>query len=467
MKGGFLRDDATGALIVNDPRLDTPTVAVDGAELVFDDAITGQVLGQGEPYAPPLNVWPAQYDGITYDHAALAIDADDGTPNDVTVGSLLAARSLVGAFGLISGSINTGGFLTTAQAQVLQGNGNEMKCHSATHTDLSAISGLAAQWTAFVAETQGAQAALQALGFFADAFTEPGPWGTADPALWLIDSDAKLAGRAGRLIRRLFAAYYSYNAITNISSGMSAPLPAARRYGVARQAVDSTALATIEGYVDNLVTYGGGAILNIHSSSLDQPGKLTTADFTALLDYIQTKRDAGQLDVLTPTGLLYARQSTRGKVNLLSDANLALSATGALRGSWSVAGGAPTVVPFGRTYNALQCNTANTAYLLLALRSGTARQSPYRSFRWEVWAKSAVAGSTAKARIIARAIDTNGVLQYVTPPDSGSVTVGDTWTKVALNCSSHPDSRFMRLLLTQGAASASDVVYSDPILHKI
>jgi hypothetical protein len=345
--------------------------------------------------------------------------------------------------------------------QQLQADGNEMKCHSATHTDITGT--LAQQWTKFVAETQDAQTALQALGFFADAFTEPGPW----TGLWLFDSDAKLAGRAGRLIRRLFAAWCGYIAESNISAAMSVPLPAMRRYGVARQAVDTTALATIESYVDNLVSYGGGVILNLHASGLDTGGgHLTTADLTALLDYIQAKRDAGLLNVLTPTGLLYARQATAGKLNLISDANLAQSATGALKGSWSVASGSPTVVPWGRTYNGLVVNTSNTAYLQLGVRSGTGRDSPFRTGRFEVWARSAVAGSTAKARAIVRAIDTNGVLQYGTPPDSGSVTVGDTWTKVALPFSSHPDSRFIRVLLTQGASSASDVLYSDPILYK-
>jgi peptidoglycan/xylan/chitin deacetylase (PgdA/CDA1 family) len=148
------------------------SLLADGAAYVYDGAISGRVVPQAEPYALPLNRWPAIYDGITFDHAAIALDFDDGPDKDSTVvGPLLKARNMVAGFGLVSGLLNTTGYLTTAQAQQLQADGNEMKCHSATHTDITGT--LAQQWTKFVAETQDAQTALQALGFFADAFTEP------------------------------------------------------------------------------------------------------------------------------------------------------------------------------------------------------------------------------------------------------------------------------------------------------
>lgn len=61
-----------------------------------------------------------------------------------------------------------------------------------------------------------------------------------------------------------------------------------------------------------------GVALMLHPNYLDQPGYMTTATFTAILDDIVARRDAGQLKVISYSGLWLADASTDRSDDLMS-----------------------------------------------------------------------------------------------------------------------------------------------------
>jgi len=128
---------------------------------------------------------------------------------------------------------------------------------------------------------------------------------------------------AGRLITS------TYGLSCGDTFGKYRILPTNVAYGLSHFTVsDGATLAAAKQYIDNAIATGTGVQLMTHAGNLGAAGNMTVADYTALLDYIVTKRDAGLVEVLTPSGLAFANKST-ARQNLLIDGSLATSATGA------------------------------------------------------------------------------------------------------------------------------------------
>ncbi|BCW20181.1 hypothetical protein NtRootA9_28890 [Arthrobacter sp. NtRootA9] len=64
--------------------------------------------------------------------------------------------------------------------------------------------------------------------------------------------------------------------------------------------------------MDLALSLGLGVEFMIHSNRIGAAGYLSSADFTALLDYVVTKRDPGQIEVLTPLAWRSPTQPTHG-----------------------------------------------------------------------------------------------------------------------------------------------------------
>lgn len=106
---------------------------------------------------------------------------------------------------------------------------------------------------------------------------------------------------AGRLILQHHAVASGYLSGTQIR-----PLDGTIRDGQVHFTIDGLTVATIKGHVDSAIAQGGGLQLMLHPSQLDTAGKLTTAQFTEVLDYIVAKRTAGDLVTLSPYQMLVA-----------------------------------------------------------------------------------------------------------------------------------------------------------------
>lgn len=92
------------------------------------------------------------------------------------------------------------------------------------------------------------------------------------------------------------------------------------RDGLGHITIDRRALADLQAAVDEAAASGHGLQLMLHPSQLNVAGKLTEEDFIALLDYIVTKRDAGELVTLSPYELLVADSSGGNVIGLNREA---------------------------------------------------------------------------------------------------------------------------------------------------
>src|SRR5699024_1268030 len=88
------------------------------------------------------------------------------------------------------------------------------------------------------------------------------------------------------------------------------PLDGTIRDGQGHFTIDGMTVADIKGYVDAAIAQRGGLQLMLHPSQLDAAGKMTTAQFVEVLDYVVAKRDAGELVTLSPYEMAVA-DSTR------------------------------------------------------------------------------------------------------------------------------------------------------------
>lgn len=83
------------------------------------------------------------------------------------------------------------------------------------------------------------------------------------------------------------------------------------RDGLGHVTIDGRAVADIKADIDDAIASKRGLQLMLHPSTLDTTGKLSTAQLVEVLDYIVTKRDAGEIKALSPYQMLLA-DATRG-----------------------------------------------------------------------------------------------------------------------------------------------------------
>lgn len=139
---------------------------------------------------------------------------------------------------------------------------------------------------------------------------------------------------AGRIILGNHAAIAGY------VPGMYRVLDAQNRVGLIHATIDTATLATARGYV-SACPAGMGVALMLHPNYLDQPGYMTTATLTQLLDWIVSERDAGRLQVISYSGLWAAdsRSSHRHDLLAIHEANGDFSTTVALQRLRALCGG--------------------------------------------------------------------------------------------------------------------------------
>lgn len=372
----------------------------------------------------PESPYTPLYSGI-HARAVVAVQFDDGDERDFSFAfPRLTERALVAGTSLVSSNLEGGPYLTVAQAHELQERGWEIICHSRSHTDN--LSGAAKPYRTFVAETAGAKADLESMGFNVQSFQQPGGW----TGRFYFDTRAKMDTKLGRLLRATFAATFA--SVPYDLWNYLRPLPVVERHGGALAGGDTLTLDTLRGIVDNAIRYGALAHFRFHSHGIGAPSKISVEAFDAFLDYVREKVDAGLVTNLTPTAAMFA---TRGdaSTNLLADGSFEQSATGSFR-NW-VPTGSPSVVagPSGKYLAGVDASNNVSQFL---------RSENLRSLRFEGLARGA-AGASATARVIVRFADAAG--DSVAEIDHRA-PVGD-WTKVRFTAGSHPRARYVRVWL--------------------
>lgn len=113
--------------------------------------------------------------------------------------------------------------------------------------------------------------------------------------------------------------------------GIYQPLAGPNLIGAPHVTMDAQAATWCEAVIRGAISNQAGLTLMLHPNYLDTAGRMTTADLDRVLGFIAARRDAGELMVLSNTGILMADSARPDTANILSGAlGSPGSATGAL-----------------------------------------------------------------------------------------------------------------------------------------
>ena len=401
--------------------------------------------------------YDAVYDGVTAANSLLAILTYDGEDVDyLEFYPILRDRALPYSSMIPSSLVNTADHVTTANLLEMEAHGIEIGCHSASHGSV------VWNYGTFGAETVTAIAALRALGVYCQSFSPPGNWHAyaehappdSSPDFDFISAAKVDNTRANRIIRECALGWGSYVDLDYaLHSGAHAwtGIPSARRNAVYLHSKETASLATLKAEIDALAYMRAFTIMAWHPQYLDTGGAyLSLADFTTLMNYIVTARDAGYIDVVTFSAGLMAKQA-KTRLNLLNNAGFETNSTK----YWKVAN-SPTVEGSGRT----------GAYCARVNATDTLHQEfvcgPLRSLYIEGYAKAQTSGQTPTAQIIVRDMETaaeiaKGTISCVNPA---------AWERIAFCCGVHPANHLIGVYIEQGGG-VGDVLFDDLAVYKV
>ncbi len=229
----------------------------------------------------------AYFDTLSYgvsDRPRIVITFDDNWDSAYSEGYIyMQSKGFKGTQYIVSSYVDGVGRVTLANLQTMNTNGWDIANHTATHPNLSSL----ATQAAVEDEISICKSYLQTNGFTRALNYLAYPQGGYNNTV--------LAAAAAQ-------------GVLLATTVVSVPEPTVRGIGesllVNRYSINNTeTLAAVKGYVDLAVASGTTSIINFHKlvTSSVASTEWNIADFQALIDYIKTKTDANQLDVLTIT----------------------------------------------------------------------------------------------------------------------------------------------------------------------
>lgn len=235
----------------------------------------------------------------TNGRGAVALRFDHGLANfDTKIRPLLEARNIPYSLALSARNFNAGENAGVTAAMVNGWTLAEVWNHGANqHQDQSSVSGLTDQIVKGKEELQAALPNKKIWGY-----AVPGTGGTGQGGF-----------NGGATVEEFYTTLAGDLILTNhaVSSG-SFPGTARRvidgriRQGMAHFTIEAQTVSRIKLEIDNAISNRTGNQLMMHPSLLDTTGYLTTAQLTEVLDYIVSKRDSGELVVLSPYQMMVA-----------------------------------------------------------------------------------------------------------------------------------------------------------------
>lgn len=95
-------------------------------------------------------------------------------------------------------------------------------------------------------------------------------------------------------------------------------------------------LAQAKAQVDVAKDYGMGVEIMLHPKYIGMAGYMSVADFTALVDYVKGLWDAGDIEVLTPSGLAFADPGQTRRLDLIRTGGFeGIVPAGTVHGPWT------------------------------------------------------------------------------------------------------------------------------------
>lgn len=248
---------------------------------------------------------------------------------------LLRARSLPSGFGFVTGAIGNSsssyepGIYGWGAARRVVYQGHEVWDHSRDHGDPAPLG--TSPYT-LAEQIDGSRAILEAQELVPVGWQMPGVTGAKTPG-W--SDNLKTITDLGKTEagQRIMA---NYGLIEAYRGGVQRILPTDGCYMLSHVTLDKMTLAAAKVWVDRAVP-GLGIEFMYHPDWLGTAGHMSIADFTAFLDYVVAKRDAGTVEVLTPSGLAFADPTTTYRLNWLRDSGFeGVTKTATTIGAWSI-----------------------------------------------------------------------------------------------------------------------------------
>ncbi|MEE2568611.1 polysaccharide deacetylase family protein [Pseudarthrobacter sp. J64] len=300
---------------------------------------------------------------------ALALRFDHGVANFKTkVLPLLQKYNLPWSQAVNPGTLTDASNSTTfAELQSLCiNNGGEVANHGRTHADAVGRAAIKVEIETSLTELQTGMTGL-AIETWNPPGIGAGGYGGYAP---MDTQDKHWNTYAGQLILS------SHPAVSGYIPGLYRPLPAELAIGLSHATMDTQSTATIQAWVDGAITAGAGIQLMLHPALVDTAGHLTTAQLETALAYIAGRRDAGALEVLTPSGLLLADLQTDQRHNLVANGRFANGLT-----SWANTTGWALTTVNGLTYASTSTGTPLTQAVSMSRNEamlGGARELVYK-----------------------------------------------------------------------------------------
>jgi peptidoglycan/xylan/chitin deacetylase (PgdA/CDA1 family) len=214
----------------------------------------------------------------------VSLTFDDARATQTVAGPMLAAHGMKGTFFVNSNRVGSFGHLTWGQLSELRSAGNEITGHTLDHVNLTSVSPEEAEWQ--VCEDR---ARLINRGFGATNFAYPSGVGWGNPTIRAIIEQCgyNSARRAWGLVSE--ECWWC--------TAWAETIPPADPYGVltAETPRATTTLETIEGYITNAETHGGGWVILVFHDLCDGCDTYSTPQSTlqALLDWLQPRASNG------------------------------------------------------------------------------------------------------------------------------------------------------------------------------
>lgn len=188
-----------------------------------------------------------------------------------------------------SGGINWGRVQSTAIR-----TGGEVLNHSATHSDPKSVDAVIDEVVNGLAELESKLPLLPI-----DGWMQPGTGGQFMGYANYSDRE-DFGTEAARIVMANHPVVYGHH------GGVIHRLDGTIRIGQRHRSLDNDTAASVKKGIDELIRVRGGMVLMVHPTKLDDAGGISLSEYEAVLSYIAQKRDAGELVVLSTTGLQIA-----------------------------------------------------------------------------------------------------------------------------------------------------------------
>lgn len=187
-------------------------------------------------------------------------------------------------------------------------SGGEVYNHGRNHQDATTVGQLRREIVQSLSELREGLPKLSVEGWMPPGVGAPGYMGFSGFA-----TEEEYSTIGGGMVLSRHGAVHGY--VPGIYREMDGSNPIGRSHTT----LDQATLASVQGIVNGAVKTGSGVILMLHSNYLDQSGYMTTAVLESIISWLSDQRDAGNIEILTPSGILLADVHSSYRRNLLQN----------------------------------------------------------------------------------------------------------------------------------------------------